>query len=342
MKIALGSKIFYSPWGGGNNFAINLFNFLEKKKCKIFFDLNENDLDIILLTDPRSNSLSSTFDHYDINKYLSKNINSIVVHRINECDERKNTIGVNRILLEANCISDHTVFISSWLKNLFEKYKKFENSSVILNGADRKIFYHNSMVFTGKNRFKLVTHHWSNHINKGFDVYKSIDDKLSDTFWKKKIDFTIIGNIPKKMNFVNTNLIAPISGKSLAEAIQNNHAYITASINEPGGNHQNEAINCGLPTLYLDSGCMDEYCRGFGLSYTKSNLFQKIEEMMDKQKKLRKKLLSYKYDSEFTCQEYYKLFKNLLENKKRILNKRRKIKFSIVSRLVSRLYGVLN
>ena len=342
MKIAIGSKIFKSPWGGGNNFVINLFNFLKKKNCQIFFDLNKKDLDIILLTDPRLNSLSSTFNHYDINKYLSKNINTLVVHRINECDERKGTNAVNRVLLEANQISDHTVFISSWLKSLFEKYKKFENSNVILNGADKKIFYPKSLIYTGEKSFKLVTHHWSSHINKGFDVYKSIDDKLSDIFWKKKLDFTIIGNFPKKMNFVNTNLIPPISGKKLAETIQNNHAYITASINEPGGNHQNEAINCGLPTLYLESGCMDEYCRGFGLSYTKNKLFQKIEEMMNKQKKLRKKLLNYKYNSEFTCQEYYKLFKNLLKNKKNILNKRKKIKLSLVGRLASRLHGALN
>ena len=119
MKIAIGSKIFKSPWGGGNNFVINLFNFLKKKNCQIFFDLNKKDLDIILLTDPRLNSLSSTFNHYDINKYLSKNINTLVVHRINECDERKGTNAVNRVLLEANQISDHTVFISSWLKILF-------------------------------------------------------------------------------------------------------------------------------------------------------------------------------------------------------------------------------
>jgi hypothetical protein len=87
---------------------------------------------------------------------------------------------------------------------------------------------------------------------------------------------------------------------------------------------------------------MNEYCRGFGLSYTKNKLFQKIEEMMNKQKKLRKKLLNYKYNSEFTCQEYYKLFKNLLKDKKDILNKRKKIKFSLVGRLASRLHGALN
>ena len=43
-------------------------------------------------------------------------------------------------------------------------------------------------------------------------------------------------------------------------------------MNEPGGNHQNEAINCGLPVLYKDSGCMKEYCDGFGICFDEINL----------------------------------------------------------------------
>ena len=41
---------------------------------------------------------------------------TVVVHRINECDERKNTDYVNKSLIKANKVADHTVFVSSWLK----------------------------------------------------------------------------------------------------------------------------------------------------------------------------------------------------------------------------------
>ena len=120
MKISIGSKIVQGPWGGGNLFAINLSNFLLEKGHEVSYDLSNPDLDLILLTDPRSRSeSSSTFNHKEIEKYKKHiNPNVAVVQRINECDERKNTNFVNKYLIEANKISDYTVFVSTWLKNL--------------------------------------------------------------------------------------------------------------------------------------------------------------------------------------------------------------------------------
>ena len=61
----------------------------------------------------------------------------IVVHRINECDERKKTNFVNRYLIEANKSADSTVFVSSWLKNLFiQQGLECDNISVIMSGAN--------------------------------------------------------------------------------------------------------------------------------------------------------------------------------------------------------------
>ena len=95
MKVALGSKIKNSAWGGGNNFVKNLSHFLLKKGVKVCYDLKDKDIDIILLTDPRVESSSSTFNHYDISNYLRKKPFTLVCHRINECDQRKGTNHVN-------------------------------------------------------------------------------------------------------------------------------------------------------------------------------------------------------------------------------------------------------
>ena len=54
MKVSIGSKIVRGPWGGGNLFAINLSNFLLKNGHEVRYDLTEPDIDLILLTDPRS------------------------------------------------------------------------------------------------------------------------------------------------------------------------------------------------------------------------------------------------------------------------------------------------
>ena len=64
--------------------------------------------------------VTSAFNHMHILDYLNcKNPSALVVRRINQCDERKDTDGENKMLLEVNGCADHTVFIATWLKGLF-------------------------------------------------------------------------------------------------------------------------------------------------------------------------------------------------------------------------------
>ena len=333
MKISIGTKIKNSAWGGGNNFAKNLANYLTKNKAEVFFDLKEKNLDLILLTDPRRDSMSSNFDDLDIIKYQIDNQKTLVIHRINECDERKNTNYVNKQLLYANRVSDHTVFISSWLKRLLVNFGFDESkSSVILNGADKTIFsYSNNTWSNGK--IKIVTHHWSNHPNKGVKSYKMIDDLINKPEWKNKIEFYYIGNLPKNVKFNNAKTIKPLSGIELAKFLSSCHIYLTGSINEPGGNHQNEGANIGLPVLYFDSGCMDEYCNNYGVAFEYSNFEEKLKKIIKDYQILRNNLQNYPYNSENTCKQYFDLILNIYKNKNSIISKKTLPKLTIKEKL---------
>ena len=157
MKISLGSKIFTGPWGGGNNFIKNLFKYLKNNGYQVFFDLNQEDLDFILLTDPRIQSESSCFNHIDIFNYIKKvNSNAIIVHKLMSAMKEK-IQKVNNQIICANNFTDYTVFISGWLKKLYSNYKEFSNSSIIYNGAN-KIFFNNPKVFNKGDKFRLVTY----------------------------------------------------------------------------------------------------------------------------------------------------------------------------------------
>lgn len=221
MKVSIGSRIVRGPWGGGNLFAINLTNFLKDKGHEVIYDLSEPDIDLILLTDPRSRSeSSSTFNHEDIKNYKKfVKPNVAVVQRINECDERKNTENINNFYLDASKVADHVVFVSSWLRNIYlDIGMDRDKTSVILAGANNKIFNNLDLsIWEEGSKLKLVTHHWSSHKNKGFDVYEYIDQLLDNEYWKNKIEFTYIGNIPSNFQFKNTNLVDPLAGKSLRE-----------------------------------------------------------------------------------------------------------------------------
>ena len=325
MKISIGTHIKKNQaWGGGNNFAINLSKYISQKGHEIYHDLKCKDLDIILITDPRKKSLSSSFDDIDVKNYL-KNTNSqaVVIHRLNECDERKSTNYVNKELLKANQVADFTVYISKWLrKNLILSGFSKKNNSVILNGADKSLFKFSKNPWkTGP--LKIVTHHWSNHPNKGSEIYKLLDNLLNDNYWKKKIQFFYIGNPPRGVNFKNTRIIKPLYGKKLAKQLSQYHAYITGSLNEPAGMHHIEAACCGLPIMYYKSGAIPEYCYKFGVPIGKKNFVTKLKLFLKSYKSLKSKIKKYPFSSDKTCQEYLKLFYRLRKKKKDIFSKRK-------------------
>ena len=336
MKVSIGFKPRLGPWGGGNQFLHSLSNYLTNHGCQVTYNLNDPCLDIILLTDPREKSLSASFSVKEVINYLTFiNRAAIVVHRINECDERKGSSHVNKELIYANRFADHTVFVASWLKNLFIRYGLISSSrSVILNGSDLSVFNSNGHAKRlGKTPLKIISHHWSSNWFKGFDIYEKLDQLLIKSKWRKKIQYTFVGKLPDDFHFINTTYISPKHGTDLAEILRSSHVYLTASRNEPGGHHQNEGANCGLPLLYINSGCMPEYCDGFGVSFTPNNFENKLEEMIETYDYWAEKMINYPHTAEKMCSEYHRLFQDLLDNRKSILSQRKPIsKQSVLER----------
>ena len=335
MKVSIGTKIKEGPWGGGNLFAINLKNYLESNGIKVVNHLNDDDIDLILITEPRKTSESSAFTHLDVEKYLYfVNDKTVVVHRLNECDERKGTNYVNRYMIEANKIATQSVFVSEWLMNLYiAQGITSKDNTVIYAGADEKIF--NQVNFTPWNKqekLKIVTHHWGANWNKGFETYLLLDSMISSKEWKDKIEFTYIGNIPKNANFKNSHYIEPLAGEQLANEIKKHHIYITGSLNEPSGNHHIEGAQCGLPIMYLNSGGTPEYAKDYGIEFKNDTLSIDLKQMILDYDFYIEKVKKYKFSSLKMCEEYLELFEKLLLNRaevKNINNYKKTISYSV-------------
>ncbi len=323
MKVAIGYKLQKGPWGGGNQFCQSLVKALEERGDKVRFDLSDKDIDIILLTDPRWRSKSISFGAGAIMRYLIRtNSNTLVAHRINECDERKATKNMNRQLRWANYVADHTIFIASWLKDL-NIWQRNNPSTVITNGADENIFRQASNIpWDGKSVLKLVTHHWGGNWMKGFDVYSKIDNLLQSPKWSNQIEFTYIGNLPNEFRFQNSRYLPPLQGNELAKELSKHHVYITASINEPAGMHHIEGALSGLPILYRRSGALPEYCNGFGIQFIDDDFEHALKAMFNLYPDLKANLSAYPHTSKNMCSSYLKLFDDLLERREMILQGR--------------------
>ena len=342
MKISIGSEIFDGPYGGGNSFLHNLKSELIKFGHEVVHDLTSDDIDIILMTNPLKSSELSTFNNYQIDFYQCfKNSKAISLHRINECDERKNTSYVNKAIITSNKNIDLNIFVSDWIKDLYEKLGISKSKSfVIKGGPDRKVFNSVKKQKWNKNeKLKIVTHHWSSNPNKGAAIYSMLDKLSINT---ELFEFTYIGNYPKDIKFQNTNCINPLSGVDLAKELSKHHIYITASKNEPSGNHHMEAALCGLPILFIDSGALPEYCSKYGVMFDESNIEEKIEEIIFNYDKYWENLKTYEWDFIHAFEEFKKLLNYIDENKHIIIKKRQKVmKTSVLINFIFNRFSVL-
>ena len=253
MKISIGSKIIDGPFGGGMEFLKNLISFLENNGHIVINHLNDKDIDVILLTNPLISSETSTFDSYDIEFYLKfTNSQAIVFQRFNECDERKGTNNINFKLNKFNQVVDVNIFVSDWLKNVFNHFDLSKKKSYVVKGGPNKDIFNNKnkIYWNKKSKLKLVTHHWSDNLMKGYLEYKKLDNFLESEKNRDLFDFTFIGNKPKDIKFNNIKVLEPLEGKELANVLKLHDIYITASENEPSGNHHMEGALCGLPIMY--------------------------------------------------------------------------------------------
>lgn len=332
MKVSIGHNFINGPWGGGNSFAIQLKEYLEYQNVQVTNNLKDSDIDIILLTEPRGSTRSSAFSHHKVKKYIKNHKDTIVIHRINECDERKNTRGLNKFLINVSKVADHTVFISNWLQDLYiqQGFQK-KSFSVIRNGGNPEIFSYSKSLPNNKIK-KIITHHWGTDVMKGANIYKKIDELMGTSFYKDKFEFIYVGNVPNELKFKNTKIIEPKFGTELATILKSCDLYITGSLNEPAGMHHIESSLCGLPILYVESGGIPEYCSEFGVPYNYNNLEEKIKEIVTKSEELHKKLEYYPYTGEKMCKQYFDLFQNLLTNKSEILKSRKIAKYQYLKR----------
>ena len=349
MKIAIGSKIHKGPYGGGNKFAALLDAFLIRNGVHVVNYLDDRDIDIILVTDPRFNSQARSFGVPEVLNYIREvNPEAMIVHRVNECDERKNTKTVNKQLASANFFADHTIYIGTWLVDLFkdQQYKFTENNSVILNGGNREVFTYKAKRSPKHGRKRIVTHHWSSHWMKGWDIYHLLDDLLATEKYKNHLEFHYIGNAPKDNAAKNTHFYSPASDSALSNLLHGNHIYLTASLNEPAGMHHVEACLCGLPVLYRNSGALPEYCNGYGVMFNGPDDFEvALDKMVANYDNYVDRMAGYPNDTERMCGRYFDVFTDLVNRREEILKKRGN-RFNRLAinkyKITSFFYGMLN
>lgn len=269
LTVAISMVPASGPWGGASPFVSQLAEGIWKRGWRVTYDLRSKP-DAVVVIDPRRDHPAKRFGLEELEGFRVANPHVPILHRINECDQRKGTNDIDELLRRTNALADHTVFIAEWLRNYFTErwFDQDRPHSVIYNGSDSRVYHPvGSRLPAAGETVRIVTHHWSDNWLKGYDVYQQLDGMLA-AGELPGVAFRVIGRWPKEIDWRATETLGPLTGKPLAEKLRECHLYLTASRWEPCGMHHVEGAQCGLPLIYHeDGGGIVEAGRRYGVGF---------------------------------------------------------------------------
>lgn len=252
--VSLWHEFHKPPYGGGNQFMMALRSALKLQGVRVVVNRMSEDVDVHLCN-------SAWFDIPLFRNAIQKR-RIRMLHRIDgpislyrgtDAGEDGQVHALNRELASA------TIYQSGWCfeRSLALGYEPVR-PLVIHNGVNRNIFHPSGrLTLRPKQKIRLVATAWSDNPRKGKAVYQWLDDHLDfDRF-----SLTFVGRIDA--TFRNIQHIPPQTSQGLAQILREQDIYLTASENDPCSNALLEALACGLPALYFESGGHGELT-GFG------------------------------------------------------------------------------
>jgi glycosyltransferase involved in cell wall biosynthesis len=246
------------PYGGGNQFLLALRGELERTGYRT--ETNR-------ISARTRACIFNSFNFDPLRLEWLKRRDCRLIHRVDgpiSVYRNSEEPGLDRDIWELNRrFADATVFQSAYSLNRHrEMGLEFNKAVIISNAVDSGIFHNHGRVPFGRDRrIRLVTSSWSMHPNKGADIFKWMDENLDWSHY----EMSFFGRSP--VNFQNIRMVSPLASAPLADELRKYDIFITASRHEACSNALLEALSCGLPALYINSGSNPEIAGAGGLGF---------------------------------------------------------------------------
>lgn len=306
MKICIWYEVTDQPWGGSNQFLRALSKELIKRAYSIIHK-PQKGCDVVLIN-AYSTGSSSYLSPNQVCELKQRGCISpygalipisiwsllprrgpFLFHRLDGVMEsyRRVKMKADDIQFTTNPLADFTIFQSNYCRDNFDQYGiRPLFSRVIYNGTDPSLFYPAGNPLPLDSILRLVAVSWSMSIHKGFA-------KLAEISQIPGVEIRFIGRWPSSIDTAKVILLGTKTSPQIAEILRQSHAMVHNSENDPCSNAIIEALACGLPVLFKDSGGNRELAGDYGIAVT-SNAKTDIEQLRCSYKDLREKILEHR------------------------------------------------
>ena len=259
-EICIFHEFHKPPYGGGNQFLLALVKEFKRQGMDVGMNRVGPRTKVCMFNSFNFDfkKLSRINDKYDP-RMVHRLAGPIGVYRGTDIEIDKNTQELNEKLADA------TIFISDYSAS---KYKElgldFKNPTVIRNTADPEIFHPHGRIGLpdGNHKIRLIATAWSNNPRKGGPLLAWLDEHLDHV----RFELTFVGRT--KAEFKNAKVLDAVPSEELADILRKHDIYIAPSEDDPCSNALVEALSCGLPAVFRQSGGHPELVGEAGVGFT--------------------------------------------------------------------------
>ena len=246
-----------APSGGGHQFLRALVRELEGRALDVEHDRISGGTPACLFN-------SFNFDFARLRRFARDDCR--MVHRID------GPIGVYRgfddgtdaRIAEINAeLADATVLQSEYsFRKHAELGIELREPVVVRNTVDPAIFHPPATREPLEGRpLRVIASSWSQNPRKGSDVLAWLEREMNPA----RVAVTFVGQTSEELGRVRR--VGPLDSHGVAQLLREHDVYLAPSRDDPCSNALVEALACGLPAAYLDSGGHPELVGGGGLPF---------------------------------------------------------------------------
>jgi len=329
MNICLHYQTTDGPWGGANQFLKTLGAALERLG-HVVTTMPSDDTEVILLNSwslglgrylkprqiaqLRATGKVSTIGRLLPNRlYAGRRRGPVVVHRVDGVAKvvRGNKSKGDRIQVSVNGLADHTVFQSAYCRSSFDEHLAINppHSGVIHNAVDPNVFYPSESTPGREGKLRLLAASWSSNPLKGFAT-------LADISKLPGVELTFVGNWCDDVAPANVLRVGVKSHSAIAAMMRSSHAFVQAAWHESCSNTIVEALGCGLPVIYRDSGGNKELASEYGVPFM-DDLSWTLDRVRSSYGAIREAVLRdrSRFLIDRAAQEYLAVFRSALDRR---------------------------